>query len=143
MVSLSLASWSVMVRLGPFGSWLTLVFGAKMAKITLDAFNLYAGRDELNIQPCSAKNRYTHGSVLSHLSFDALHREHDKVNLRTLDSESGGLTMLDSRITRILEARTSQLKALITIGVAFKCSREGQISLGIVAIYDTIGSIGL
>ena len=32
--------------------------------------------------------QHTQGSFLSHLSLDALHREQDRVNLRTLDFES-------------------------------------------------------
>jgi len=42
------------------------------------------------------RRQHTHGSVLSHLSLDALHREQDRVNLRTPDFEPGEALMLES-----------------------------------------------
>ena len=74
------------VRLCPLCPWLTFVFGTKMANVTLNAFNLHE-KDELQGQYCIKRRQHTHGSVLSHLSLEALHREQDRVNLRTPDSK--------------------------------------------------------
>lgn len=41
--------------------------------------------DNVSIVPKG--QQHTHGSFLSHLSLDALHREQDRVNLHTPDSE--------------------------------------------------------
>ena len=40
--------------------------------------------------------QHTHGSFLSHLSLDALHREQERVNLRTLAFESEETLVLTS-----------------------------------------------
>ena len=66
-----------------FRPWLTFVFGAEMADITLDAFHLHANGEQRR-QYRIFVWQHTHGSFLSHLSLDDLHREHDRVNLRTL-----------------------------------------------------------
>lgn len=60
-----------------------------MANVTLDTFHLHYMKkeDELQRQYRIKRRQHTHGSVLSHLSLEALHREQDRVNLRTPDSE--------------------------------------------------------
>ena len=77
----------IVVGLCLFGSWLTFIFGTKMANITLNTFNL---QQEVSYDNSivSNKRQYTHGSLVSHLSLDALHREQDRVYLRRLDFES-------------------------------------------------------
>ena len=43
------------------------------------------------------RRQRTHGSSLSHLSLDARHREQDRVNLRTPDSEPEEALVLTSQ----------------------------------------------
>ena len=77
--------FDTVARLCPFRSWLTFIFGTEMADVTLDTFHL-DGSDQLQIEHGVTRRQHTHGSLLSHLSLDALHREQDDVNLRPPES---------------------------------------------------------
>ena len=66
-----------------------------MADITLDAFHLRTN-DEQQRQHRVFVWQHTHGSFLSHLSLDDLHREHDRVNLRTFGVESDKISGMGS-----------------------------------------------
>ena len=57
-----------------------------MTNVTLDTFHLDE-KDELQCPNDTKGRQHTHGSFLSHLSLDALHREQERVSLRTPDSE--------------------------------------------------------
>lgn len=52
----------------------------------------------------------TQGSCLSHLSLDALHREHDRVSLRTPDLEPDGPLVLVSPSSTLLDGMVRSSK---------------------------------
>lgn len=78
----------VVDRLCPFRSWLTLIFGTKMADVTLDTFHLHSmWRRSVEISQYRVKRRQP-TQATSELG--CLHREQDRVNLRTPDFEFDG-----------------------------------------------------